>query len=448
MEPARFADDRPDVDDPGRSPYERDQDRVIYRTAFRRLAGKTQVFPLPQSDATHNRLTHTLEVATVGRSLGRLVAAKTLQSTKDSKLQPADVGAAAGAACLAHDIGNPPFGHAGEAAIAEYFATGNGRNFIGNLSVGQKADFCQFEGNALGFRILTHTHPRRSNRPGGLHLTYATLGAFLKYPRLSWDGDAADRSARSGASDKKFCAFQTDGESLRDIATKLHLKEKSGAVKNRWHRHPLAFVVEAADDICNRVIDLEDSFRARLVTEVESSSLLIAAINTGESVDPQRLDGIHDPNERMGYLRARAINVLVNQAADRFVENEAEISNGTFDESLVHGIPASSELVAMETLMKRCVYNDREVVAVEAAGFEVLSGLLDAFLFALLREPKSQRTNTLLSLAKGYPFEAPDSSNGGVYDTVMDVVEYVAGMTDSYAIDLYRTLRGIELPNY
>lgn len=448
MNAERFADRRLD-DDPERSPFERDQDRIIYKTAFRRLAGKTQVFPLPQSDATHNRLTHTLEVSTVGRSLARSVAAQSFARDNHRPALPslADVGAAAGAACLAHDIGNPPFGHAGEAAIAEYFSVGPGQRFIDGLTAQERADFEQFEGNALGFRILTRTDARRSDTPGGLRLTFATLGAFLKYPTVSRPARPHQMKGRIPASEKKFCAFQGDRESLAEVANKLQLRAKQSGDVTSWYRHPLAFVVEAADDICNRVIDLEDAFRSGLVSEKEASDLLHDVIEHKEKVEVSRLKGIKEANERMGYLRARAINVLVNQAAERFIANEDGISSGEFDEPLVAGIPSQQSLAAMEDLMRDNVYSHRDVVAIEAAGFDVLGGLLEAFLVALLLEPKSRRSKTLLLLARGCPFE-PASKKHTHYDTVLDVVEYVAGMTDSYAIDFYRTIRGIELPNY
>ena len=451
MNPRRFGDDRPEQD-PDRTPFERDQDRIIYETAFRRLAGKTQVFPLPQSDVTHNRLTHTLEVATVGRSLGRLVASKSPAWTAQtgSSLSPADVGAVTAAACLAHDIGNPPFGHNGEAAIAEYFINGAGRDFIKDLAAEQAADFQQFEGNALGFRILTKTNPQKMDTPGGLRLTYATLGAFLKYPKLSThsaNGGDSGVSHKTPASEKKFCAFYDDRQNLINVANTLQLEPKRGGGAKGWHRHALAFVVEAADDICNRIIDLEDAFRADLISEAQAAAPLHQVVEDVENVK-SRLSGISDPKARIGYLRARAIGILLIQAAARFNENEDGIAIGTFDEPLVTSIPARAALAEMEDLMRDFVYRNRQVVEVEAAGFDVLSGLLDAFLVALLKEPNSKRAKTLIALTPKHAFDPHAQQQQGKYETILDVVSYVAGMTDSYAIDFYRTIRGIELPNY
>jgi dGTPase len=445
----RFGDERGPWREPTRSPFEQDQDRIIYSTAFRRLAGKTQVFPLPESDVTHHRMSHTLEVAAAGRSLGRRVAANDISD--EGRPLGTDVGAVVAAACLAHDLGNPPFGHSGESAIAAFFQEGPGARLLDAVSEDERSDFTEYEGNALGFRLVTRTKPQRSVAPGGMRLTYATLGAFLKYPRTSASRRMrAGRSPEDGdeaqASEKKFCAFADDREALEDIARVLGLPNTP--YKDRWRRHPLAFLVEAADDICNRLIDLEDAFRVKLVTFAHAEALLMSVIDQSTQTRPERYHQILDEQDKIGYLRSIAIGVLISQAAVVFAHHADEIERGAFDRPLASEMPASPTLDAMEEVMRRQVYNSRGVLSVEVAGFQVIGGLLEILSEALVVHPDALRSKKVRALMPTHFVGVESRPHVTVYENLISMTEFVASMTDTYAIDLYRVLTGIELPNY
>lgn len=445
----RLGDERAPWRERTRSPFEQDQDRITYSTAFRRLAKKTQVFPLPESDVTHNRMTHTLEVAAAGRSLGRRVAADAV----DAEKQPlaADVSATVMAACLAHDLGNPPFGHSGETAISAFFREGVGQRLLErDVDEAARGDFTRYEGNALGFRLLTRTKPQEEEGTGGMRLTYATLATFLKYPRTSapeWvrQGRDAAEAGSEQASEKKFCAFASDRDALAEVVTALQLPESP--FEDRWRRHPFAFLVEAADDICNRVIDLEDAYRVRLVP-FEEAERLLSRLNGQSGGMTTRYGRIHDRRQKIGYLRAVAIGVLINQCAHVFTEQAPAISAGTFDRPLVERIPAAALVEEMEMLMQDCVYKSRGVLAVEVAGFQVIGGLLGILVDALVCRPdrsKSEKVRQLMPAAYLAPEYEPHAT---VYENLLAATEFVASMTDEYAIDLYRTLTGTQLPNY
>ena len=446
----RLGDERAPWREKTRSPFEQDQDRITYSTAFRRLAKKTQVFPLPESDVTHNRMTHTLEVAAAGRSLGHRVAAEATGGAG----QPlaADVGATVMAACLAHDLGNPPFGHSGEAAISAFFREGLGHELLErDVDEAARGDFTRYEGNALGFRLLTRTKPEEEEGSGGMRLTYATLATFLKYPRTSAAGrlrhgrDAAELGPKQ-ASEKKFCAFAADRSALVEVATALRLPESP--FEDRWRRHPFAFLVEAADDICNRVIDLEDAYRVRLVPFDEAERLLTRVADQDAGVRTERYARIRDPRQKIGYLRSVAIGVLINQCATAFSAQARAIAEGSFDSPLVEHIPAATLIDEMETLMRNRVYNSRGVLSVEVAGFQVIGGLLGILVDALVCHPDRAKSDKVRRLMPSSYLAADCRPHANVYDNLLAATEFVASMTDEYAIDLYRTLTGTQLPNY
>jgi dGTPase len=428
-------------DSDARTPFDRDQDRLLYSIEFRRLGGKTQVFPLPESDETHTRLTHTLEVASAGRSIGRLISQRT-GAGKSKNGSPESIGAIVSAACFAHDIGNPPFGHSGEAAIAEYFTIGRGQRFAENLSVQQREEIGSYEGNAAGFRIIT-THGPSSNRFRGFGLTHATLGAFMKYPRTA----SAPKPEPSGASQKKYGMFEADSQSFDEIAEALGLLSRID--DGGWCRHPLAFAMEAADDLCYRIIDLEDAYRLRLIGYPLVESLLRSIAARGQwRVDESRLKAMRDDDERVGYLRAKAIGALIYEVVSAFEQNEGGMLAGTFDLPLTDVIDSTPDLAAMKDAMKENVYGLREVIEVEAAGFEVLGGLLDIFLTAVVEYPASVHANKVCRLMAASSYNSKWNESTGIYATLLSVAELVGGMTDYAAIDLYRKLKGIELPNY
>ena len=261
----------------GRSDFQRDFDRIVFCSAFRRLQDKTQVFPLPESDFVHTRLTHSLEVSCVGRSLGNFVGEKILQRRKKlrSLFTQFHFGEIVAAACLAHDIGNPPFGHSGEDAIAEYFKSGNGIQYKNILNKKQWSDISKFEGNAQGFRLVTKLQNQYNK--GGLRLTYAVLGALTKYPKESFTSSAAERVSNNIYS--KFGFFQSEKNLFKEVAQAVQLETKVSSTNNLWwNRHPLAFLVEAADDICYRIMDLEDGFRLGLLSFAETENFLLLFI--------------------------------------------------------------------------------------------------------------------------------------------------------------------------
>lgn len=422
-------------DIPGvRTRFQRDFDRIVFSTAFRRLHGKTQVFPLPKSDLTHTRLSHSLEASCVARSLGTIVSGGIERSGDD----PNDISEILAAAALAHDIGNPPFGHSGEDAIQQYYLTA-GKSFLSSLTDAQRADLECFEGNALGFRLLTHTRPRQSQWPGGLQLTMATLGAFTKYPRAS-----LPKGDKHFASEKKFGFFQSELEIFEDVADTTGLERKS---ESSWCRHPLAFLLEAADDICYNIIDLEDGYRQDLVP-FDAAVPLLSAIAKGApspfSVDT--FQGIISRDDQIGYLRAKAINNLIHQAADVFLKNYDQILDGRFDQQLLNSITSRAEIEAVKRVCEEVVFVHRPVVQIEAAGFGVIEGLLGDLIPLIWEHPRSKRATKILDLV---PLEyLPDGAvqTDNAYDVLVNITDFVAGMTDEFAISFYRVLRGIELP--
>lgn len=425
-----------------RSEFERDYDRIIFSKPFRRLQKKTQVFPLPENDYIHTRLTHSLETSCVGRSLGMAAGKDIIDKYQDLQGKSINVhnfAAVVAAAALAHDIGNPPFGHSGENAISDFFKSIDGTAFLKDLSEPQQLDFQNFEGNAMGFRLMIHTLPGVSSIPGGLNLTYATIGAFTKYPR-----EIASKKL-PGASGKKHGFFQTQKELFKQIADKLGMlpKENSSGIV-AYHRHPLAFLVEAADDISYLIMDLEDGYSLKLVEKKEVEDTLQSLLL--KEVPATILDKIHDNRERISYLRAIAISSLVNQTSEVFKENLPEIMEGKFDTPLADEIKTAKQLKELKTLCKEKVYSYRKVLEIESAGFEVIGGLLFEFLSALKNDTeKAKKIRSLLP--KHYIIEHFDTPDQW-YEAIMHVVQFVAGMTDTFAIDTYRSIKGIRLPNY
>lgn len=426
-----------------RSDFQRDYDRIIFSTAFRRLQNKTQVFPLPETDFIHTRLTHSLEASCVGRSLGKTAAMKIMhQFPGDFKQLPVtadDMASIVSAACLAHDIGNPPFGHSGEDAISEYFLSNS--EILTELTDKQRYDLTHFEGNANGFRVLTYTDPRQSQIQGGLQLTFATLGAYSKYPKEA----TPCLSDHSLASEKKYGFFQSERSVFHQVAEQLRLLPNQACDDYRWKRHPLAFLVEAADDICYLIMDLEDGFKLKLVSFEEAMEELMPIINWNTS-SSKRMDAILDTHEKLGYLRAKAINALINQTADTFTENYRDIMAGDFDKPLTQLIPNAEAIASIRTKSRQQVYSHQPAVEIETAGFEIIYGLLDAFLNATFKTG-SKRYNKFSQLLppmlrnRKLPLE-------NKYETIIEIVHYIAGMTDNHALNTYRTIKGISLPRY
>ena len=418
-----------------RSEYQRDYDRIVFSSAFRRLQDKTQVFPMAESDYVRTRLTHSIEVSCVGRSLGTLVGGRVIERGGIRHLHSQDLGNIVAAACLAHDIGNPPFGHSGEEAIRTWFR-GSGKKFLEVLSPEEANDFLEFEGNAQGFRVLGRLQNKIDG--GGLQLTYAVLGAYSKYPRCSLVPSLAGSKK---VSEKKFGFVFGDKEWFVRVADGLGLRKKQDGA---WVRHPLAFLMEAADDICYRIVDLEDGHRLRRVS-FSQTELLLKPLAFVDGEDPLKgsYAGIDNDKGRVEYLRARAINTLILDAVAVFNEKYESIMEGTLEHDLMSLCRFRSELKAIKDLSKKEVYSSPNVLQMEAAGFEVLGGLLEKVVPALVGEGAS------ITAAERKVLElVPDQfkRGGNQYERLLGATDFVSGMTDSYAVMLYQRLLGIELP--
>lgn len=414
-----------------RTQFQRDYDRIIFSSPFRRMQNKTQVFPLPEHVFVHNRLTHSLEVASVGRSLGNLLSEKLVQRYPDNPFVQ-EIGTIVSAACLAHDLGNPPFGHSGEAAISSFFKKGNGKPYEKFLQEGEWKDFTHFDGNANAFRTLTHQFSGK--REGGFALTYATLASIVKYPFESVE-----------ASKQKFGFFQSDKENYLKIAEALQIQQKP---EGGFCRHPLVYLVEAADDICYQIMDLEDAFKLGILSYQQVKELFLAfydPVSEGNSLAriEKTLQEVSDKNEQISYLRAGVIGQLIYACIDIFDQNEAEILEGKFRGSLIDRLaPVPAE--AMKKVQKisvKEVYNHRSVVEIEIAGYKIIGTLLEEFVEAIMN-PDDKYSRKILSLLPAQYLPAVDST----YHKIQSIVDFVAGMTDIFALDLYRKIKGISLP--
>jgi dGTPase len=420
---------------PTRSAFEQDYDRIIFSHPFRRLQDKTQVHPLPEHDFVHTRLTHSLEVSSVGRSLGKKAGEIIVDRWPElnGRFSSFEFGAVTAAASLAHDLGNPPFGHAGEDALSDFFVHHpTGRALQQRFTPAQWEDLIHFEGNAQGFRILC----RNSY---GLRLTFATLGAFMKYPCPALL-PSRDKSRKS---QKKFGFFQTEAVAFKNIAEELQLVT---AGTDTWCRHPLAFFVEAADDICYSIIDLEDGCRLGLVHFNEIVELLAPIL--GDKLKRDKLSRENGLNEKLGVLRALTIGELIDASTTVFVDNERDILSGKFDQALTDLCQYNDALNVIARVSVDKIYRSQSVVEIEASGHEVLPGLLDEFIQAAthLVEGKHSRkySNLMLLLPEEIRAEMLQVRDEP-YAVLRLVVDFVSGLTDRHALSLYRKIKGISL---
>ncbi len=426
-----------------RTAFQRDFDRIIFSSSFRRLQSKTQVFPLPKIDFIHTRLTHSLETSSVGRSLGSIVG-KYITEVKHKELLKYGIthetfSTIVSNACLAHDIGNPPFGHSGESSVSEYFRSERAEKFLGKLSQDEIIGLQNFEGNALGFRILTHTQPNTSSVKGGLQLTFATLGSFTKYPKK-----ATLLPPTLGVSDKKYGFFESEKDIFDEVGGELGLLKKSGRDYS-WYRHPLAFLVEAADDICYRIIDLEDGVKLNLLPFELVESLLLQII--GDDFVKVKYGSLHDNGERLNYLRAKSISKLVNECAEIFIKNEEFIIKGEFDFPLIEKLVCSNILKKIEEISVERIYNCHKVIEIDAAGFEIISGLLDVFLNAVLGPDTYKNVNNRKLIPKQFLIENIDLKTK-YYDAILNITHFISGMSDTFALNTYKAINGLSLPEY
>jgi dGTPase len=428
--------DKPEPEElTSRSEFKRDFDRVLFSPAFRRLQGKTQVFPFPGNDHIHNRLTHSLEVYSIGRSLGTLCANKLENNKYPSEI----VGDIVGAAALSHDIGNTPFGHSGEDAFMRFFL-GEGSKLIGSFTKQQKADFKRFEGNAMGFRILTHSKPLHKINEGGLGLTYSTLASFMKYPtRSSLAGD------KSRISEKKHSFCESEEHFVKRIFDKFKISPKKDG---KWPRFPLSFLVEAADDIAYRIIDFEDGYRLGLVRYETIRQLFIDIVSDFDTYELSKLDNIKDEYSSIGFLRSKAINSLIHQVVDEFVSKWPEISIFSFDRPLFESIKSSKHIERIDNISYPDLYNAQPVAEIEVAGYEIITGLLNTFVYSLLCEPENTLGKKVkVLLPKEFYHKSSEEIFSG-YELVLNISEFICGMTDTFALNMFRKLKGIEIPQY
>ena len=427
-----------------RTEFKRDYDRLIFSAPFRRLQNKTQVFPLPGSIFVHNRLTHSLEVASVGRSLGDGVARKLIEKYPELlSSHILEIGDIVSAACLAHDMGNPPFGHSGEKAIATFFSEGDGLKYKEMVTEEQWNDIIHYEGNANAFRLLTHQFVGR--RKGGFVMTYSTLASIVKYPFCS----------SLAGKKQKFGFFTSETDTYRHIASELGILAKDAddniigeasehPEAKKFVRHPLVFLVEAADDICYEIMDIEDAHKLKLLSTQETKELLLAFFTEERKKHICEIcSEIDDVNEQIVYLRSSVIGKLIDECVSTFVANEESILDGTFTSPLIKQIPSLSRdaynhccAVSVER-----IYKSKDVVDIELAGYKVISTLIDLFTTAAMNPEKAYSRLLLNRVSSQYEVHSPD-----VYTRIMAVLDFVSGMTDVFALDLFRKINGESIP--
>ena len=420
-----------------RSEFKRDYDRLIFSAPFRRMQNKTQVFPLPGSIFVHNRLTHSLEVASVGMSLGNDVAhcvMKTRPELADTLFT--QIGTIVSTACLAHDMGNPPFGHSGEKAIQTFFTEGKGAYLKDRLSHEMWNDITHFEGNANAFRLLAHRFKGR--RDGGFVMTYTTLASIVKYPFAS---------ALAEKGHGKFGFFCTEADIFRRIADDLGIIRKSAdGCPAEYARHPLVYLVEAADDICYEIMDIEDAHKLKIVTYEETKRLFLDFFDEkGQNHIMQRIhdEEITDDNEKVIYMRACVINALERACVDTFMRHEDEIMRGEFSGSLIDNI--DDRLVKAyrncTELSKKKIYKSKPVLDVELSGFKIMDSLMEVMTEAAVNPQRFYSRQLISRVSSQYDISAPDLET-----RIMAVIDYISGMTDVYALDIYQKINGISLP--
>lgn len=419
-----------------RSEFKRDYDRLIFSSAFRRLQNKTQVFPLPGSIFVHNRLTHSLEVASVGMSIGNDISRRVIQKRpelKDTLVE--EIGTIVSAACLAHDLGNPPFGHSGEKAIQTFFSEGPGQKIKPMVSSEFWDDITHFEGNANAFRILTHRFKGR--RQGGFVMTYSMLASIVKYPF------ASSLAGNHG----KFGFFASEAESYRKIADELGIFCKSALGEPlKYARHPLVYMVEAADDICYEIMDIEDSHKLKILSFAETEHLLLSFFDEDiQQKIRQRIidEEMTDENEKVVYMRASVIGKLENECVAAFLAHEEEILAGTFEGSLIDHISEHQKKAykECEKISYSKIYQSKPVLDIELSGYQIMATLMEVFIEAAVNPSRFYSKQLLRRVSSQYDIE-----NENLEERIMAVIDYISGMTDIYALDIYQKINGISLP--
>ena len=442
LSPQRLGKSEAEAISPERSPFQQDFDRIVFSGAFRRLQDKTQVFPLVRADYVRTRLTHSIETSSIARSLGTAAGGFICRSFDTGGAHPSDVGAVVAAAALAHDIGNPPLGHAGEEAIRHWFTTSaTGRRMEKELSTEVSGDFANYVGTAQGFRVLTRLE--MPDRRGGMQLCCATLGAFTKYPSTSTAGQRAP-----GVAGKKFGIFHSERELFSEVAERCGLIAVS---ESSWCRHPLAWLVEAADDIAYLTVDFEDGQRLGLIDYAEIERLFLQLIDSARSREYlRRLDS---PTRKTEFMRAKVIGRLIEEVSEVFRNRHDEIIRGTLQKPLIEYTDCRDVLAEIRTRSVSGIYNHRRVAEVIGAGFEMVSGMLDIFV-PCVNELAAERSGGPAASYRSRRIGAilPESvladtpewrSDPGL--RLMRVLDYISGMTDGYAVSLFQKLKGISL---
>ncbi len=415
--------------------FEVDYDRIIFSAAFRSLQDKTQVIPLSKTDFVHTRLTHSLEVSVVGRSLGRLVGKKIIEKypylQEVHGYQMNDFGAIVAAAALAHDIGNPPFGHSGEEAIGEYFSIGKGQKYKNQLTDKEWQDLIDYEGNANGFSVLTSSRP---GNEGGLRISYATLGAYLKYPK-----EILPKKPTINIAVKKYGFFQADQSFFQEVAHDLGLIPNKSDDDIGYERHPLAYLVEAADDICYTIIDFEDGINLGLVSEDFALEYLIKLVK--DSIDTAKYNLLTTKEDRISYLRALSIGALINDAVSVFIENEELILQGKFPFALTDKSKYKAQMKDIINLSIKNIYNSKEVIEKELVGYKILQTLLDKFTTALNNKYDNKASNYDEIILKILP-EKFHIETTNLYTRLLNICHFVSLLTDGNALKLYEIING------
>ena len=415
--------------------FEVDYDRIIFSSAFRSLQDKTQVIPLSKTDFVHTRLTHSLEVSVVGRSIGRLVGKKIIEKYPHLKemhgYQMNDLGAIVAAASLAHDIGNPPFGHSGEKAIGEYFSIGKGQQYKDQLSPKEWQDLVDFEGNANGFTVLTASRP---GNEGGIRISFATLGAFMKYPK-----ESLPKKPTQNIADKKYGFFQTDKKFFQEVASELGLIHNKSGEDTGYERHPLAYLVEAADDICYTIIDFEDGINLGLVSEDYALEYLIKLVK--DSIDTSKYNTLITKEDRISYLRALAIGSLISDAVDIFISNEELILSGKFPYALMDKSRYKAQMDDIIKLSVKNIYQSREVIEKELTGYKIINNLLDNFITAFNNKYDGKASNYDNLLLKILP-ERHHVEKPSLYERLLHMCHFVSMLTDGNALEIFDTING------
>ena len=426
-----------------RTDFQRDFDRIIFSSAFRRLQNKTQVFPLPGSVFVHNRLTHSLEVSSVGRSLGSVIGEFIYGQFKNDLNEESknfylhNLSNVIAAGCLCHDVGNPAFGHSGEDAIASYFDR-NETALKSKFNEKEWADLVNFEGNANAIRVLAQQ--QQGKDAGGVQLTFATLASIAKYPC------EAIAKKKGVVHRKKFGFFQNEKDIFLEIAKRTSMLQENEE-PYIFKRHPFVWLVEAADDICYNIIDMEDAHRLGIVSTADCKNLFFELVKS-ETDDikrvEQKLDSISNENEQISYLRAKVINALINKSIELYKNNFDKILQGNLEKGLLDIYKSENKtLQDIESFSIEKIYNHKAVVEIENAGYNVMYELLDHFIPSILKstdERKSYDKKALKLLPKQFFYE-----DGTDYQKVLGVIDFVSGMTDNFATDLYRKIKGIDI---